>query len=258
MAAPPSLAEVYEAARAAWPELSVSQEQFSRFLEERPSRSHPEDLYLACACACGDPAAIATLEREHLSKIAGILRRHGRDPDTVEEVCQKLRQTLIGERYILRYSGEGKLKSWIEVIAKRMANREVRAARAAGPAGGPGLELVGGGGDLERDVIKRKLLAELQVAVREAGAALTDEQRELLRFHYRNGMSEAKLAKLFNTSQPTISRRLSKAKDLIFAQTRRTLQERLQLAERDFESLLAELRSRWLDLSLSRLFGGTE
>jgi RNA polymerase sigma-70 factor len=224
--------------------------------ERRAAQSpHLSDLYLACACAAGDAHAVQLLERDYLSKVPGVLRRQRRAPETIEEVCQSLRATLIGQGHISTYTGEGKLWSWIEVIAKRMANKEDRARKGSSSSESQVAGLPAPGGNAERDAIKRTVLAELQVALREAGSALSDEQRELLRFHYRNGMSESKLAKLFGTSQPTISRRLSKAKDLIFQETRRVLQERLQIGESDFESYLAEIRSRWLDLSLSQVFG---
>ena len=80
-------------------------------------------------------------------------------------------------------------------------------------------------------------------------------QRELLKFHYRNGLSETKLAVLFHTSQPTISRRLKSTREAILAETKRRLGKQLGLAEKDFDSFIAELESRWLDLSLSQLFG---
>jgi RNA polymerase sigma-70 factor len=265
------LVDICALAGAAWPGLALPAEVFARHVRERlpPGTGGPDmertlpvlhlsDLYLACACIHGVPGAAAALEREFLSKVPPLLSRKGRSQQTIDEVCQKLRETLLIQSHLATYSGEGRLWSWIEVIAKRMANREDRARGGeAAPVSGV-VDLLQDSGDPEADAIKRKHLQELQEAMRAAGSALSDEQREMLRFHYRNGLSESKLAKLFNTSQPTISRRLSKAKELILTETQRALRQRLDLSEADFESFIGEIRSRWLDLSLSHLFGGAD
>ena len=264
----PLLVEAFEAARAPWPGLDLPAERFIRHLAERwpPGAKdgvepairglHLGDLYLACACAAGVPGAADALEREHLSKIPAALRRQRLAPEAVEDVCQKLREKVILNTHIATYSGEGKLSNWIAVIAKRMAAKSA----ARGPASTSGWSRVVGqlpaAGDLEKDVLKKDLLGELESAMRAAGAALSDEQRELLKFHYRDGLSEPKLAKLFNTSQPTISRRLGKAREIMLAETERLLGERLGLTREDFESFISDVRSRWLDLSLSHVLGG--
>src|SRR5262245_49500334 len=198
------LTETLDAARAAWPGLALAARPYLRHVAERipahlkgrPAEQvfkslHLTDLYLACACAAGVEGSVALLEREFLAKVPSVLRRQRRSQGTIEEIGQKLRAKLIAEGQIATYTGEGKLWSRIEVIAKRMANKEERtrsdpAARISRLA-----DVLGGGGNPERDTIKKKVVAELQIAVREAGAALSDEQREMLRFHYRNGMSEA-------------------------------------------------------------------
>jgi len=248
--------EAFETARAPWPDLQLTLEQFTRHvagLERAFESLHLSDLYLACACALGVPRAAETLEREHLVKLPGILRRHGHSQETVDDVCQKLREKLILHSHISTYTGEGKLGSWVEVIAKRMANREARPGAAESSGMSQLVEKQASSSDIEKDVVKKHLLAELQAALREAGSALSGEQRQLLKFHYRNGLSESKLAELFRTSQPTISRRLKGAREAIFEETRRRLRQRLGLSEKDFDSLIADVQSRWLDLSLSQI-----
>lgn len=262
------LVDIHDAARSKWPGLALPAEQFMRHVAERlPAKNegrsleqvlksiHLADLYLACACAAGVPGAIEAMEREYLARVPGLLERQRRAPEIVDDVCQKVREALFLRGRISTYSGEGKLMSWIEVVAKRLANKEGRAggnAPSSSAGGAPEQS-----GDLERDVIKKGLLDELQVALRAASSTLSVEQRELLRFYYRNGKSETELAKIFNTSQPTISRKLSKAKELIFMETRESLQRRLQLSASDFESFIDEIRSRWLDLSFGQVFGGS-
>src|SRR5262245_44622575 len=99
MTSPPPRGETYEQARAAWPELEVPAERFMQYAAERRAVQSPHlsDLYLACACAAGDARAIELLERDYLSKVQGVLRRQRRAPETIEEVCQSLRATLVGQ-----------------------------------------------------------------------------------------------------------------------------------------------------------------
>lgn len=262
--------QAFETARAPWPDLSLTAAQFTSHLMKclaatgkgEPALAlrsmHLSDLYLACACANGAPGAVEALDRDYLAKLPGILRRHRHSPEAIEDVCQRLREKLLLQAHIATYTGEGKLASWVEVIAKRMANKETRPEVNESSGMSRIVEGFAGTGDLEKDVLKRNLLTELQSALRAAGSTLTDEQRELLKFHYRNGMSEAKLAVLFKTSQPTISRRLRSAREVVFAETKRRLRERLGLAEQDFDSFIADVQSRWLDLTLSQLFGDTD
>jgi RNA polymerase sigma-70 factor len=265
------LDQAFETARAPWPDLSLTAVQFIRHVAEHlPLNSHGQpvelvlkslhlsDLYLACTCALGVPRAADILERDYLAKVPGILRRHRHSPEMIDDVCQKLREKLVLHAHVATYTGEGKLWSWVEVIAKRMANQEARptASESSGLS-----KLIAGfasTGDLEKDVLKKNLMAEFQSALSAAGSTLSDEQRALLKLHYRNGLSEAKLAMLFKTSQPTISRRLKSAREAIFNETKHRLRERLGLAEKDFDSFLADVQSQWLDLSLSQLFGGSE
>lgn len=266
------LAQAFETARARWPDLTLTAAQFMRHVAERlPSAPgagqplehvlkalHLSDLYVACACALGVPRGADTLERNYLSKIPSILRHRRHSPEMIDDVRQKLREKLILHAHVATYTGEGKLGSWVEVIAKRMANQVARPASSESSGLSKIVEGVASTGDLEKDTLKKNLLAELQSALRAAGSALSGEQRQLLKFHYRNGLSEAKLAALFNTSQPTISRRLKSAREAILDETKRLLRERLGLAGKDFDSFIADVQSRWLDLSLSQLFGGPD
>jgi len=265
------LARAYETARAPWPGIALDAARLIRHLAKRlPAASreqpldrvlealHLSDLYLACACAEGAPGAADALERDYLSRVPGVLRHHRHTPESIDDISQKLREKLVLKAHISTYTGEGELWSWIKVIAKRTANRETR-SDASEPSGLSGLiEQAPASGDLEKDVLKKDLLAELQAALNAAGATLSPEQRDLLMYHYRNKLPEAEIARIYGTSQPTISRRLKGIRETILAQTKRLLRERLDLAESDFDSLIADVQSRWLDLTLSQLLGASK
>src|SRR5262245_10515362 len=105
MSAPSQVGEVIEAARAAWPELKVSSEQFSRYVADRGASQSPHllELYLAFACASGEAEAVAILERDYLSKLPHVLERRRHTPVVIDETCQQLRVTLIVRREISNY-----------------------------------------------------------------------------------------------------------------------------------------------------------
>lgn len=267
------LAGVFETARAPWPDVLLPAEQFVRHLAERLPAScegrpveqaleslHLSDLYLACACADGLPGAIQALERDPLAKLPGLLRLQKHSDAAIEDVCQMVREKLLlrtanSGPHIATYTGEGRLLSWMSVIATRFATRQRgREKPAPEPSASEIFDGLPGKGDLEKDVIKGDLAGEFRSAVRDAFSSLSDEQRHLLKLYYGDGLSTPKLAKLFNTNQPSIWRRLESTRETIRTETKRLLRERIGLTEQDFESFFADLNSR-LDVSLSQVFG---
>ena len=77
-------AELYETARAAWPTVSLEEAAFARYLAARPSArendgstAHAAELYPACACARGDPAAIEAFDKAYLGDLDLALRALG-------------------------------------------------------------------------------------------------------------------------------------------------------------------------------------
>src|SRR5262249_28596771 len=110
------------AGRAAWPKVRLAPERFEAFLAERLPRSadpaqmgglHAADLYLACACAEGDRAALEALEQGPLAVCAAAAARVDRSPAFADEVTQTLRQRLLspedGRPRILEYEGRAPL-----------------------------------------------------------------------------------------------------------------------------------------------------
>src|SRR5262245_8995676 len=96
-----------EAARATWPQVRLRPERFAGFVAERfpedgdgadpqkLAQLHGADLYLACACAEGDRAALDALDQGPLSVCAAAAARVDRSPSFADEVKQALRQRLL-------------------------------------------------------------------------------------------------------------------------------------------------------------------
>lgn len=272
------LRRAWEIGHGRWPHVELPSDVFARHLSRllpEASAESPlaplieqlalEDLYLACACVHGVPSAIETLEREYLAKLPGLLG-HIKLPSatTLDDVCQMVRTHLLlptdkAVPRIAEYTGRGALMSWIRVVAVRMALRQRAsdretpeenrlAALEALPAPGP---------DAEFDLIKRRYHREFRQATREAFASLPSEQRHLLRLHFIERLPTTRLGPLFGVDQSTVSRWLKSARQAVYEETKRLLKERLGLSSHDFESMLADIESRF-DVSLSQVLGEEE
>src|SRR5262249_39935658 len=106
-------AQIAAAARAAWPGLSLSVEEFLADLVGRQlTRWAAGALYRACACARGDAAAIRILEQRFLPLAARAAAGVDPAPEFVDEVRQRLRDRLLaGPRpRIAGYAGSGALE----------------------------------------------------------------------------------------------------------------------------------------------------
>jgi RNA polymerase sigma-70 factor, ECF subfamily len=266
------LHRAWETGRRRWPQVDLPAEAFARHVARRlpeASAASPlaplleqlalEDLYLACACVHAIPEAIETLEGDYLAKLPTLLGYLKLPAMMLDDVCQLVRTHLLlrtagAEPRLAEYAGRGSLLSWMRVIAVRLALRqraseretpeeEALTALEALPAPGP---------DVEYDLIKRRYHHDFRQATREAFAALSSEQRHLLRLHFIERLPTTRLGLLFGVDQSTISRWLKSARQAVYEETKRRLQERLGLSSREFESLLAAIDSQ-LDLSLSQV-----
>lgn len=271
------LIRVWESARAQWPAVKLDPGLFMQHLAERLPREEAahsletllsqvavEELYLACACLHHVPLAIETFEQHYLRKLPRILRDYERSAAALDEICQLTRVKLLvpsaeGLPKIGEYKGKGALMNWVSVTAVRIAAKERRRQKPADPLDDPDDPLIGPilpVMDPELERIRRLHQEDLRDAMRKAIASLTDEDRYFLRLHYVDGLSTYKMAPLLGKSQPTSHRRLAQIQEKLSKETRRILQERLQVSQPEFQSLIKLLYSQF-ELSLSQLLGKT-
>lgn len=255
----------WEGAQAAWPEVGLPLETFAEYLAARRTAGgaplQPErvaELYLACACVKGLPAALAAFERRFLVQVPAFLGRLALPESTVTEIKQLLRAKLLvstetGLAKISEFSGQGAMLGWLRVVAMRTALSLLR-QRSDKP-----LDDIGGDErvmaateDPELVYLRNRYQTEFKEAFAAALAQLTSEQRNLLRLHLVDGMNIDKLGVMFQIHRATAARWLHSARESVFTETRRLLQQRLRLSPAEFDSLVRVLRSQ-LDLSVARL-----
>ncbi|HVG62132.1 MAG TPA: sigma-70 family RNA polymerase sigma factor [Hyalangium sp.] len=268
------LERTWETARAQWPEVALAPEVFIRHLAESLPEAPPgsaleplveqlslAELYLACACVQGLPEAIAAFERQYLAKLPELLGHLRRDAATLDDICQLARVKFLvhtpeGPPRLKSYSGRGALLSWVRVAAVRVAlNLAASEKPASNEDEAEVLESLSTPEvDAELDLIKQRYHEEFRQALREAFAALPADDRHLLRLSFADRLSTTELGELFRVNQSTASRWLRSARQMVYEETKRRLQERLRLSAREFQSFLAVLDSQ-LDMSMSQIFG---
>ncbi|MEZ4453707.1 MAG: hypothetical protein R3B09_29905 [Nannocystaceae bacterium] len=265
-----ALASSHAAARAAWPGVEVDARRFAAWLGDRAplagapraalARLRSDELYLACACARGDPAAHRALEARFLARAPVHLGSLRATPQVIDAVRQELREKLLfagggATPKIAQYAGTGPLDGWIRVTAIRTALNllEAEGRRAARDVGGDDpSELFAVGVDPELDLIKARYRGEFEAAFREALADLEVRDRNLLRFAYAESLTPGRIGAIYNVHRTTAMRWLQAAEAALLAGLRGRLVLRLKVSEAECDSLIAVLRSR-LSLTLSGL-----
>ena len=258
------LDDVWREGRATWPGVELAREVFAAFVRERlPDRAESArqlavtDLYLACACARGDAAAIAAFESACLSVADPALVKLGAAADTIAEVKQRLRASLLvgedGPPKILQFSGRGELRGWVRVIAVNEALGLARRAGRQQPLDDDALvRSLCPDDDPELAHLKTLYRAEFRRAFQDALAALERSERLLLRQQFLDGLGIDELATLYRVHRATAARRLERARQRLQERTLELLGERLAVEGEELDSILRLVRSQ-LDVSLSQL-----
>jgi RNA polymerase sigma-70 factor (ECF subfamily) len=263
------LAEKAVAAAAEWPGVKLDDATYARWLlAHLPSEGdcadavedlEAGDLYLTCALAAGNPAALFAFERDFLSAVPSYVSRFERDPAFGDEVTAALRERLLvargdGPPRIAQYAGRGPLAAFVRIAATRTAlnllDARGRVARESdddriGDLEAPLL-------DPEMSYIKDQYRAEFYRAFREALGELDAEERTMVRMHHLDGLTIDELAALHRIHRATAARRVGRCRQKILDATCRRLRERLNLREPELDSLLGVARSHF-QLSIAGL-----
>jgi RNA polymerase sigma-70 factor (ECF subfamily) len=244
------LAARVDDAHAAWPGFSLSDVIFVPFLAERlplpPDDAsidalHTTDLYLACACAQGDPRAIDAFERRYAGELRAACARSRAAPADVDEIAQRVRRKLFADRppAIASYAGRGALIGWLRVVAAR----EALSARARGskeqPAERDFFEAIVSGDDgAEIAYLKRSLGAELKAIVLAAFEELTNRERSLLRYAYCDEKSVDEIAAVFRVHRATAARWVCSARERLVERVHARCSERFGASKSEIASIV--------------------
>jgi RNA polymerase sigma-70 factor (ECF subfamily) len=259
------LADAIAAARAAWPGLDVSPDEFTRYLAPKiaalPDGSFRQlrtsDLYLACACAERKPAALSIFEERYGTLLGRTLDRMRLSASAAEEYRAQLREALFFTQakdappLIASYSGRGELGSWLRSIATRAAlkirDKEQRNVEPTGV-----LDLLPAEGNPELEYLRTRYAHEFQEALLLALGELSPRERNLLRQHYLDGLSIDAVGRLYRVHRATAARWLAEIRDTVLTRVKDGLRAGGALSDSELESVLRMARSGF-DLSISTL-----
>lgn len=192
---------------------------------------HVGDLALAWALARGDDAAAQHFERHLLPGVVRALGRLGHSATLVDDVIGWLRGELFGRdrgSSFAGYSGRSPLAGWLRAIVVNEAmRRSRRRAREVTVEAAEALPVP----EASLGALRGAHGAAFTSALREAFAALTREERTLLRQSFLDGLSIDTLAKLHDVHRATVARRIVAAKAFLAEGTRARLKEALGIGD---------------------------
>lgn len=264
------LEALVSAARAAWPQIECDADRFLGFVAARLpdgddwsralEAAHTDALYLTCACAAGDAAAIERFEARYAAEIDIALASVALDSARAAEVRQQIREKLfVGEApKIASYTGRGDLRSWVRAVAVRAAISLLRRQKREVPVADPVLgALADPADDPEIAHLKDLYRGEFSRAFRDAFAALSARDRTLLRYKFADGLSIDEIATIYDVHRATAARWLARIRERLLVETRKRLKASLQVGSSELESIVRLIQSQ-LDVTLSGLWPADE
>jgi RNA polymerase sigma-70 factor (ECF subfamily) len=248
--------EAYDAAKAQFPRLSISFEEFvsratSLNVSSDNATARAADLCLAWSAGLGDPWAVDFIEANMVATVHSRLRARGAPAATADDVMQTVRAKLLVDRppRILMYNGTAPLAHWMFVIATRSLIDERRKNRT--PDVNMLVDHLVSPTPLPTDLpIDGGLREQARAALKEQLQALPARDRNVLRLHFLEGVSVDAIARTFGVHRVTVARWLWRAGDAIRDGLKETFRDRFGVASQDFDSLVRRLPSQ-LDYNLS-------
>jgi RNA polymerase sigma-70 factor (ECF subfamily) len=261
--------DAYQGAQLAWPGVTLAFERFVAHAQQvgldletgttPPDPANLADVFLACAAGQGDRVAIQVLEEQYIAAARVSVRRLDARPEFVDDVMQELRARLLlpPEPRVLKYGGRGPLLAWIRVAATRIAIDALRAVRELvghEPGDADALEQVDFGPEVQ--LLRVAYREAFQQAIAAAVAALSPQDRSLLRRHLIQHMTLEEMAAPYGVHPATVARRLMGLREQIADAVRNHLavRRRAQDGATSLESLAHAIRSE-LYISLAPLLG---
>lgn len=249
------LAALVEAGRRAWPEIPLGADDFVAFLgrclpndADRASLRAAE-LYLVCAYALGIPGASKVFEARYVPRVEAALGRVGASAFMIADTLQDLRRRLLEMRdpQVVRrgYVGRGDLAAWLCVTAVReVGRRRERGKRETRFEESAADLLVAPDGDPELAYILRTNKQELSEAFQEALAELSHRDRNVLRYHFVEGLNIDQIGGVYGVHRATAARWIDRARDGLCRRTRELLARRVSLSVGGFQRMLGLIESQ--------------
>lgn len=249
--------EMFRTGQERWPDVALAFEAFALrcrhvLMQEGELPLEAADLYLCCACAAGSPRALQIFESKASSVAETAIRRVDRCEDFVRETLQELRRKLLvgADAKVRAYSGRGPLKAWVRVAATRAALDRKRAQKAGQLRQVELSErLAAADLDPEATVLRARFGLAFQEALRASIAALSKQERNVLRLHAVGRCNIDEIGRAYNVHRATAARWIERCRSKIYSEVRDALKLKHGLTASEFRSLAVVLGAE-LELSL--------
>ena len=258
-----TVAELYEQGRQRHPGLDLDRDVFARIATQKLSGAggalDAGELYLACACEAGDPAAFARFEALYFPAIGPALSPMKLSASTIEDVLQLVRTKLFvvgdGESpKLTRYAGQGTFEGLVRVISVRTAISLQRKVGREVPmeAGAETAAMLASAVAPELELVKQRYRKHFESAFERAIEELTPRDRTLLKLHVLEGSSIDDIGALYKVHRATAARWLEAIRDTLGERTRELLAADLALPPAELDSVVRAVQSQ-VDVTLTRI-----
>lgn len=242
--------------QSAWPGVGLLSERFAFHTTKLNVTSErlvgrSSDLFLACACANGDPQALRYFESEILSQIDLYVARFSLPKHLVDEVRQRVRiKLLVGDSPgIAGYRGHGSLGAWVRITAVRTAIDVVGAVASRGWTDTDLLDLgISVGDDPELAASKNLYRENFKAALDQGLRALNARDKTLLRLLVVDGLNIDAIGSIYRVHRATVARWFVAIRSRILLSLRGGLGLRTLPSPSEMRSLIGLLRD---DIHLS-------
>jgi RNA polymerase sigma-70 factor, ECF subfamily len=259
-----ALAGILASARERWPDIAFDDVAAVTTLAERwvpdgeaaTLRFPPfaADVVFAQACLAGDAEALRGFHRDMFGRAHAVLARLklGRADfdDVIQDVKTKL---LVGERpRLAQFEGQGPLAHWVASVAGREALSLLRRRTPSESLDDAGDLVAADVLDPEHAVLHARHAADFKRAFQASVLELPPRDRAVLRALLVDERSVNEIAAFYQIHRVTASRWISGIRETLLRETRRRLQETLQLDPESLDSAVRIVAGQF-DVSLHRI-----
>lgn len=259
------VAKLYARARETWPEILVSPERFAGELGRRLGDAASlatiaqlhHDIYLAVAANDGDERAIAACEQVARREVEFATSKLRATPTQAEETRSELGRLMFTreeerECAIASFTGRGDLRGYLCVIVSRALARRIQRDRREVTLDDQVIDAFTPQVAPEIALLREQYRPQVDLALRNGIAALSDRHRAVLRFHLIEGWSIDQLGERYGVHRATAARWLTAAREDLGARIRGELAAQLAIPESQVDSIVALVTSR-IEVSVERL-----
>jgi RNA polymerase sigma-70 factor (ECF subfamily) len=252
--------DAFSSGKFRWPAIVCSLRQFHQWvvrngIDADRLETHGLDIYLACSCALGDPAAAAIFDRIYLTLVRPLNGAVPPTEDDLTELRQQLRiKLLVGaSAKIGQYRGQGTLLAWVQACATRTALnlRRGHFYRARSEAT-PLESLASQEPDPELVIASRQSRNALSAALHRCLSALSAKEKTLLQMFFVEAISMEQIGIIFGVHRATIARWIAVTRSRILDGVCQSVSEQLQASRSEVLGLMGLARSE-IDLSVGSI-----